>query len=144
MSENPYKPPKSVDVASDKIAPAVLSKAAAMFARHLSLLLVIGLGLTFVAPPLEKRLIEFEVKLPAPTLLVLTLSRVLVNYWYLALILLPLYVLFLVGVQSADRRFAGLLIVWSLLFWLTGFAFLIGMVFALALPFLQVISNLSR
>lgn len=144
MSQNPYQSPTPSAAATDKLAPPILAKTAAIFAQHLILLIVIGLILLFVVPHFDRMLLDFQLKLPAPTLLVLALSRLVVKFWYLAMIVLPLYFLFLLGTQSTDRRFAGLALIWSIFFWLGGLAFLIGLMFALAIPFLQLMSNLSK
>jgi hypothetical protein len=144
MSENPYIPPKSTDFASDKLAPSVFTKAAAMFARHMVLLIVICLVMIFVIPRFENMFAEFELKLPPPTLLILAISRLFVHYWYLGVILLPLYFMLLVVVHAADRRDSVLPSVFSLLYWMFGLAFLIAIPFAIVIPLLRLITDLSK
>jgi hypothetical protein len=145
MENNPYQSPKQQShPAADKPASPILAKTAIMFIYHLILIAVIGLALIFVVPRFDIMFIEFEVKLPAPTMLILALSRFAVNHWYLAILIPPLYFLFLLGIQSADRSFAGVALIWPLLFWLAGSAFVALMIFALASPLLALMDSLSK
>ena len=142
MNQNPYQSPTPAAAATDKASSSLLAKTVAMFARHMLILLVMGSILLFAIPRFETMLSELNFKLSAPTLLVLALSRLVVNYWYFALILLPLYLLFLLGLKSTDRRFAGIALAWSVLFWLFTAALLITMIVAIAITFFALMSNL--
>jgi hypothetical protein len=145
MENNPYKSPtQKSDPAADKPAPHLLAKTTSMFLRHLFFLAAIGLVLIFVVPSFEKMFVEFEIKIPPPTLLILAISRLAVSYWYLAIVAAPLYFLFLLGAQSLDRHISGFNLGWAILFWLGMTLFLIIGILAIAIPLLSLTFNLSK
>jgi hypothetical protein len=145
MENNPYQSPKQQSTpATDQVVPSLLANTTSMFLLHLFLLIAIGLVLIFVVPSFEKMFVDFEIKLPPPTLLILAISRLAVNYWYLAIIVAPLYFLFLLGIQSLDRHIKGFNLGWAILFWLSAALFLVVGTLAIAMPLLTLTFNLSK
>lgn len=145
MATNPYQSPKHPSGAThDKPPRSIFAKALSMFFWHWTFVVVIGIFLTFVTPRFEKSFVDFEMKIPAPTQWVLTISRFAVNFWYLIFLVAPIYFAFLLCVHSIERRIAGSSLIWATLFWLGGILFLLAATASLVLPMLFLMNNLSK
>lgn len=145
MKANPYQSPSSAAnaVAAKPVAP-LFTKAALMFAYHLIPITLIALALIFVVPRFDKIFAEFETTLPSSTLLILTLSRGAIHYWFLFPLVMGSYLLFLVGLQKVDQKTSGAEVLWSLLFWFGSFAFFVLLITSLSSPLLGINYQLSK
>lgn len=136
MNQNPYAAPVSTSSVTDLQSPATKS-ALNMYAKHAIFLFLVGAAVTVGGPLLISYVVAAKIpKLAAPSLLVLQLSIWFAKFWHYALILAPLYYLFLVALTYADKAIVGLRRAWSVIFWAIATLFTAAIAFGFVLPFL--------
>lgn len=127
MQNNPYQSPAPAAAATDKPPPKILPKVGAMFFRHSLVVLAFTLILLFVVPGYVRQWEAANWRLPAPSLLLLLLSRHAANNWNLLILAAPVYYGILFIDQVIERRVLGWVIIWPLFFWF-GVAFCVYIV----------------
>jgi type II secretory pathway component PulF len=115
-----------------------------VFASHLLLFFALGCLLYHLVPRFDDTFREWELHPPGHTALVLSVSRLLVSYWYLAILLTIPYYFLLKAINRLDEKSPGLLTFWTILIWYAGAFFLIFVAFALISMFISGTQSLSK
>ncbi len=136
MQNNPYESPALSSAATDT-KPRSLWPALWMFVRHVLFLFIIAASVVVIGSWMERNLEYWKIrKLHAPSLLALYLGRWIARYWYLSLMAAPIYLLFLIGVQSLNHRVQGARYAWPWIFWTLSISVVLLLGFGFILPFL--------
>jgi hypothetical protein len=129
--------PESLDISPPALPPPLTVRTAVV---HIAVLATVGLLFLKIVPAFTKIFKDFDATLPGMTIVMIDASNWFKNYWYLAVLLLPLYFggLYYVGVaaKEAQRTWTSFLVIFVVL--LVLFA-----VFAMFLPLVTLIEKLS-
>ena len=114
-----------------------------MWLTHAFVGLLLFAVLVFVVPQFVVVLEDFDAELPAGTQMLIRLSSLLVNYWYL--ILLPLVAVdaaILFGLSQVPPKLMWLRTLWFTAIMLAAILFLFFAIVALAMPFAALSADL--
>ncbi len=116
-----------------------------VFASHLLLFLALGCVLFFIVPGFDATFREMELdrRQPTSTRFFVHLSRLVVRFWYLVILLALPYYFAVRGIYQLNHRRPGLMVFWAILVWYAGAFFLIYLSFCLTTAFLTGSRNLS-
>jgi type II secretory pathway component PulF len=117
--------------------PGMLLSVSKVFLRHFLVVLAFTLFFLFIVPSFEERFDNENWRLPPPTLLTIALSRLFVNYWYLLVLLLPIYFCTLCAQYAIEKLLFGRAIIWPVFFWLTVALCTLVVTAGLTIPFIQ-------
>lgn len=117
-----------------------------VFASHLLLFFALGCLFYHLVPRFDASFHEWQIKINSHTAFVLGISRWLMSYWYLAILLIIPYYFLLKWIKRLDEKRPGLLTFWTLFIWYAGASFLVFTAYCLitSFPELTGMTGLSK